>query len=726
MATSTKPSELSFENERKQFLPFLLTNPNYFGNLQKSPFKPVKQIVANTTYEELKCVGFNPQLNRIEGVVWIKQPSGYDGGICTNGSLEYVSFYLSYDNGVTWLPQGTTSFRVFDVPGAHPLEYAVSLRIQPFRRFCFENNLPLVRAILSWSTPPVGPHTPPVWGNVVETRIQVAPLLLEVPFPDFLKAANLQVPAELAGLVSETASIDLQAPKALSAAELKELYAKTKVPAHRFLHATLQKSIQQPESLTASSEFLGSLGIDLANVIGSFVNTNGNTDFEQLECIGLDPESANQDALVGTILIKLPVGYSGNLCSAGSLEYVAFWLDWGGGYEWAGTASVNVHDVASIPKEGLNYAVYLPVDLSQHRKICEAGPVTAKMRAILSWNTPPPPANPNFIPVWGNRQDTLVFVDPGATVPAGNYTPFLQAVCGVAICNIDQNTGFAPGDRPFGASVSIFGYMPGAPKANTPAANRPRYQVTVQQIVGGVLQGSPQVITDPFNITIDEELGGGPVTSTNFLQMADGLGYFTYQDATPDALIGWRSISPPGLLMVWDSGTKTGLWQISVAAVDPVSHIAYPAGTTFCTLDGTTRQGVIIDLDQKAPVPALAITGFKPGGKGACQPAVNCQTFKVGDVICGSYSVSDEHFGSFSLSAEPFSGSFTVDGSPGASESYPAVPTTGKSGVWTFDTAGLPACGYTIQLSTSDRTIVSCVGPWEDNSKFVGFCLIAG
>ena len=54
--------------------------------------------------------------------MWVKPPSGYGGGIGTKGSREYVSFFLSYDNGATWLPQGTTSFPVYDVPGPHPLE----------------------------------------------------------------------------------------------------------------------------------------------------------------------------------------------------------------------------------------------------------------------------------------------------------------------------------------------------------------------------------------------------------------------------------------------------------------------------------------------------------------------------------------------------------------------------------------------------------------------------
>jgi hypothetical protein len=107
---------------------------------------------------------------------------------------------------------------------------------------------------------------------------------------------------------------------------------------------------------------------------------------------------------------------------------------------------------------------------------------------------------------------------------------------------------------------------------------------------------------------------------------------------------------------------------------------------------------------------------------------LNCGTFKVGDLLHGSYSVSDEHFNSLALTGEPTpdgAGSrFTIDGLATNSRSFPSIPTTGQSGVWTFDTSSLEPCGYTIQLSTSDRTIQSCGGGWQNNGEFVGFCLV--
>ena len=86
------------------------------------------------------------------------------------------------------------------------------------------------------------------------------------------------------------------------------------------------------------------------------------------------------------------------------------------------------------------------------------------------------------MPVWGNRLETIILVNPGVPGP-GNFTPYLTD-CGVDPCSIDQTSGWAypgAGDQPFGASVSIFGYIPGAAVV-VRSAGLPKYQVTVQQI----------------------------------------------------------------------------------------------------------------------------------------------------------------------------------------------------------------------------------------------------
>ena len=53
----------SVEIERKNFNKLIAINPNYFGNLENTKVKPIKQIIKNTAYEEITCVGYNLKLS---------------------------------------------------------------------------------------------------------------------------------------------------------------------------------------------------------------------------------------------------------------------------------------------------------------------------------------------------------------------------------------------------------------------------------------------------------------------------------------------------------------------------------------------------------------------------------------------------------------------------------------------------------------------------------------
>ena len=94
-----------------------------------------------------------------------------------------------------------------------------------------------------------------------------------------------------------------------------------------------------------------------------------------------------------------------------------------------------MHDLAGIPPGGVKYAVVRPVDLTPFRRPCEKGPVTLRVRAILSWGVQPPP-DPNFVPVWGNREETRVHVKPGPAV-GDERVPFLSSVGDVPEMDID-------------------------------------------------------------------------------------------------------------------------------------------------------------------------------------------------------------------------------------------------------------------------------------------------
>jgi hypothetical protein len=711
--------------ERTNFALLTLGNPNYFGNLTDSPFPPVTSVIGNTTYEEVRCVGYNPDVNLLKAVVWIKLPFGFLGDLCAPGSKEYVRFYISFDNGATWQDQGLVSFTAHDTPGPKPLEYAVTLAPHSYHTWCTRELLPLVRAILSWNVPPP-PNTPnysPVWGNMLDGHIQVQPWQL-FSVADLLNEANLKLPAPLQALIDPKA--ELKAPPAapLSVAELLALYHQKGVHQHRFLFPKIQPYLADPAAFAAYAEYgsdgpLTAVGANLAEIIAEILKTDGDTSYEQLHCIGLDPNAAEN--LVGTLTIKRPLGYSGAQCAAGSEEYLAFWVDWqdGTGWHWVGTAQVKVHDFHTIPPDGLQYAVTQPINLAPRRKPCQDGPVIAHVRAILSWAVPPPPGNPNFVPTWGNRLETYIEIAPGTPIQTGDYTPYIESVCFIDICDVDPATGLAPGERPFGGSVSIFGIIPGAPAVTTPEANRPKYRVQVSP--SGTNAWQP--INDSFSITLHEQILPGLPTATAHLQTADPGGYFTYQVAPNVPGVGWRDIVPSGLLAVWNTAGKTGKWDIMIDAYNPIGPVHYPAGGTFCAKDGTIRAQVTIDLDNAAPITSLQITGYSRGG-GPVQPAADCQTFEQGDIIHGTYSVFDEHFGSLALVVEPSGPANGATVTP-SSRSYPTVPNTGESGTWTLDTSKMEPCGYTIQLQTNDRTWVNCVEPWRNDSAFVGFCLVA-
>jgi hypothetical protein len=705
-----------YERERAQFRELLLGNPNYFGNLKDSPFKSVLKISGDPTYEEICCVGFQPQFNRLEAVVFVKQETGYGGDLCSNGSQEYVRFYLSYDNGATWEDQGVTSFTTYNLSHRERLEYAVSLDINPRRRICKINNVVLVRAILSWNVEPApnSPNVPPIWGSVHNTHILIDPLI-KGNLADVFKDLELKVPAGLSSVINLKQEIEVAKPQSLGAAELQKLYANTKVEPHRFALAEVQKLLEQPLSaslLASSAEQLAGLKIDVGAIAGILFAPQGDTTYEKLECVGLNP---NLDTLVGTVRVKLPNGYSGDLCNGGSPEYVAFWADFNndGSFDtYLGTTSVKVHDVANLPDGGLEYAVFLPVDFTQWRRPCKAGPVLVRIRAVLSWNVPPSNTDPDKPPVWGNHEDTLVHIRPGQETKPGTHKPFIETVGGMQVSRINNVSGLANGpaatagftaiDSPFGGWVYIAGHI-AYPTNSSAGVQALRYRVCVSNDGGATWQ----TLTVPFSVGLTQLQNGIWSTLPDAHQAVDADSYYTYlEDLTgggPDAQI----FVTGNILYPWYTGGLTGTWQIKIEAKDP-SVI----GPIFHSDVKTIR------LDQAAPTLGLDITS----GGGVCAD------FNIGDQISGTYSAFDEHFGGLTLRVEPsLGGVFTAPaGTPGPSSisrSYPTVLTTGEAGNWTLDTTGMPRCGYIIRLIASDRTIFNSGFVGLSDDRVVGLCL---
>lgn len=546
----------------------------------------------------------------------------------------------------------------------------------------------------------------------------MAPLRLII-LEQALTELGVSPPAQLSEAIDLKQTISSAAPKELGIAELQHLYAGRNVPPHRYALSQLNRALTATPDVRLLADNFGGptqlLGadIDVDEALAAIAAPGGNTSYEQLECIGFNE---NTWSIEGVIRIKRPNGYSGGPCTAGSTEYVTFWadLDRNGSFETClGTASVTVYDIGDLPRNGLEVAVTLPTTLFAYRQPCTQGPKLIPIRAILSWQVAPPCANPNYVPVWGNRDETLICLPPGPATQPGQQSAFFDTVGSMSITKIDSVTGLADGtltvgftavQSPFGGEVTITGYL--YPAANLSAGAAPfKYRISVSDDGGVTWVG----LNDTFSVS--RQLipwGGVPTPLPDITQSVDlsGItaGYYTYQadwtTAPGDALM----VVSGNVLAKWQTaGKPNGLWQIKMDVYDPSTSTFFPAVNTATIL-----------LDNVAPSASITITS---GGG-------SCGDFFVGDAISGNYAVGDLHFYDLSLELLPGGGgSFTAPVPLPRFWTDPGASTLGDSGTWTLDTTGLPPCGYVVILNAYDRTIVNSgfIGNYNNDSK--GFCL---
>jgi hypothetical protein len=168
-------ARLSPEQARQKLRALLLANPNHFGKVPSTSFIAVLKIQEDTTYECISRVGYDAQCEQLCATVDIKQAFGYSSVALIHGSEEFVRFYLSYDGGAMWLDQGMRSVNAIDAHLPRPVAHEVRLPMIPAEELFSERFQPKVRAILSWNSPPPAgaPNWTPVWGNVVESDIQI-------------------------------------------------------------------------------------------------------------------------------------------------------------------------------------------------------------------------------------------------------------------------------------------------------------------------------------------------------------------------------------------------------------------------------------------------------------------------------------------------------------------------------------------------------------------------
>lgn len=197
-------------------------------------------------------------------------------------------------------------------------------------------------------------------------------------------------------------------PKSLSPAELHSLYAGTPVPPHRYFAPLLNAAATSPEIAMDPAKWLAGIAdVNISSVVDDWLNTNRNTEYEQLTCVGLEP---GVSCLAVIVTIKKGQGYSGGPTTAGSREFIAFWVDWGAGFQYEGTTAVAVHDFGSLPPAGLEYKAYLPVDLRARAQVDGQETRKIKVMAVLSWNIPPSTIYPHAPVVWGDRLESQLLL----------------------------------------------------------------------------------------------------------------------------------------------------------------------------------------------------------------------------------------------------------------------------------------------------------------------------
>ncbi|PKV50787.1 hypothetical protein ATE84_2854 [Aquimarina sp. MAR_2010_214] len=160
----------------------VIKNINSLFELNKIPFADsfsmLQELTCNTDYEELHCVGADYNREALVGTFKIKRPLGYNGDSCTDGSKEYVSFWIQKEESCTWIHAGTTFVNVQDIKEIpdHGLSYSVILPydFSNLKEPCNDPQVLKVRAVLSWNQPPEEMDCSG-WGNVVESYIQLKP-----------------------------------------------------------------------------------------------------------------------------------------------------------------------------------------------------------------------------------------------------------------------------------------------------------------------------------------------------------------------------------------------------------------------------------------------------------------------------------------------------------------------------------------------------------------------
>jgi hypothetical protein len=689
-------------------------------------FAKQKILIDSITYwEELTCVGFNPELSQLEAVVSVKRETGYNGGLCSMGSTEYVRFFIDWGDGAGFHDVGLTSFRVYDISDAppgpqHPLQYMVYLHLSDtlYRKCCDNAVTPKVRAVLAWNQiPSLNPNAKPHFGNSMDANVQIHP---RNTILCLLKKIPVEAVTTLLENVDPEAALPKLKPQPVPWSKLAASYKEAGVPDHRLVYEAVAPMLFGGMPSMASEQpdiqLLEKLKIDVAKIVEFLSSAQANVTFEELVCAGLNTAS---DILGAVVHVKLPSGYSGDLCQQGSKEYVAFWADWDNNGifdEYLGTATVETHDIAKLPAGGLYYSVMLPCHFAKRLKLC-VSPNIVRIRAVLSWAVPPSTVDPDKLNYWGNRIDVVVQIRPGK--PDTGLMDLIYDVGNVPLNSISTTSNLAfpssgildPNDcsrpamdRPFGGSVRVGGriYNTGPPKT---------VYFQVQYTQHGTSNWAPVTNSESFELMHPNPFD--PLYPMETVPVVSPDGWFPYlEDPTAAPPIFERT----NLLARWHTGALEGAYDIRLAYTKdyPITatSVIYYSKIVTIILDNTNYS--VSPTPNSVVDPNYRLDLVIDGG--------DCHSYPQKSVIKGHLRALDMHFWKWVLELQPTTHTHGTEANPPCRCYGSTVDTGDANKAWTLDTSKLDTCGYTLTLWAYDRTIVDSNGAIvHQEKKAVGF-----
>lgn len=658
---------------RQEYKPYLSLGKKKLSKLKLKTSLDFFSQKLNTSFESIGCVGYNSAKQQLTATINIKRESGYSGGLCGNGSYEYVRFYMDYQDGAGWEDMGVIGVNVHDIPtqkdcdnkDEKPITFVARLDISSKRKYCSVPNLPIVRAVLSWNSVPEADDPDLtkgtyVWSDTKDAQIQIEPYKLFIPdFPifeidDILNTAILNPNLSLNQLTlgQPEKELELQkiktsiTPKALNFSELSTLYNNYKIEPYRFGYKELHQVINTPftSEIADVSNLFEFNNWNLADSLTQLNQLECNKEYEELVCVGAD---YNREALIGTFKINKSTGYSGNLCSDGSKEYVSFWVQEEDNCKWvhAGTTSVKVYDIPDVPDDGIFYSAVLPYKFNGLKKDCEQ-PQVLKVKAILSWNVAPEGMG---CPRWGDILESYVQIQPESA--SNGNGPVMKAIGGVLVDYIN-NSGLTMVNAHFrysGLQVTVGSNFSGfvVIEADTNKFNGQSYKIRVDNLDTGESYYEDTAFRkdDPFDWSYPNL-----VTKE----------YTYYGDASNNTL--------------------------NIVARFKPRYANNRIRVTIEHLDGTFYSKVI-QTDNIPPKLTLNIDNYG-----------DCSHFVKGSIITGNYAVEETNLKSFALKTTVVN----------ASSLTVASGTTSDSGNFTIVTSSSKNCGD-ISLSATPKTVVNSV-----------------